>query len=209
MVCSSAVDLVGRAWLTLFVVAIGASVAHADQITYTFVSHAGAQDSERENKMKKRIVIVCSVLGLAAGSWAIQAQTSDDIQAQAGADNGGPVINSVPPGSLPANHGQVLCTGAINADGTIAGGQHILAAPSTTRLSTGVYQVGFTGPCNNVMAQSGFARWVQVDTLTTGTSPQVVCTTANRAGSPRAVWVQCTDLAGVYTNVSFFLFVAR
>ena len=101
MVYSSAVDLVRRAWLTLFVVAIGASVAHADQITYTFVSHAGAQDSDREDKMRKRIVIVCSVLGLAAGSWAIQAQTGadiqaqtgDDIQAQAGDDNGGPVAN--------------------------------------------------------------------------------------------------------------------
>ena len=94
-------------------------------------------------------------------------------------------------------------------NGTIAGGQHIDLPFQIMRLSTGVYQVGFTGPCNNVMAQSGFARWVQVDTLISGTSPQVVCTTANRAGFTQS------DLGSVHrpsrrdTDVSFFLFVAR
>lgn len=124
--------------------------------------------------------------------------------------NDGTGAKDAPAGSLPGNHGQVLCTAAINSDGTVAGGQHVKLA-GTSRLGgagVGNYQVEFFAPCTNIVASRGWARWVQADTLATGTTIGY-CTTADRAGNINAVFVTCRDAAGVALDTSFFLFVAR
>ena len=81
-------------------------------------------------------------------------------------------------------------------------------ASHTIHLGTGTYQVGFnTG--GTLTANNGWSRWVQVDTLSTGSISNVSCTTADRSGVPTAIWVSCFNGAGVATDTSFFLFVAR
>ena len=77
------------------------------------------------------------------------------------------------------NRGHVLCTAAINSDGTKAGGNTVA---SSTRLRLGQYQVTFKAPCTTVTATNGWMRVVQVDTLTTGALPAISCTTADRSG---------------------------
>ena len=107
------------------------------------------------------------------------------------------------PAPLFATHGQVWYTAAVNSDGTVAGCLGCNRA-STTRLSLGNYQVAFAG---NITALAGFSRWVQADTLTTGTEV-AFCNTADRSGLISAVFVNCSNAAGP-VDVSFFLFVAR
>lgn len=110
---------------------------------------------------------------------------------------------------LPANLGQVVCTADVNSDGTVAGGLHAAKAKSL-HISTGQYQVGFNKPCLDIRAANGYARWLQVDTLSTGTiSGGVSCTTADRYEVPSAVWVNCTDSSGALVDTSFFLFIAH
>jgi hypothetical protein len=75
-------------------------------------------------------------------------------------------------------------------------------------LNQGAYKVGFTKPCKNILALNGWSRWVQADTLETG-SEEVFCTTADRIGDANAVFVLCLDASGAPTDASFFLFVAR
>ena len=61
-----------------------------------------------------------------------------------------------------------MCTAAINSDGSIASGDHVVKA-TTLHLATGEYQVGFAYPCGAPTANNGWMRIAQVDTLTTGT----------------------------------------
>lgn len=120
------------------------------------------------------------------------------------ADNGERALDI---SAVAPNQGQVLCTAAVNSTGTLAGGVN---ATSATLLTTGEYQVVFGGPCGaDVRAISGWARWVQVDTLTTGSIADVSCTTADRLGVINGIWVECTNSAGTLVNTSFFLAVAR
>lgn len=108
---------------------------------------------------------------------------------------------------LLANHGQVLCTAAINSDASIAGGLDVASAAAE---GTGSYQVLFGGACaGTITAANGFARFVQVDTLTTGSITDVSCTTADRSGAVNGVFVECVNSAGTPVNTSFFLFVTR
>jgi hypothetical protein len=108
--------------------------------------------------------------------------------------------------TLGANtRGVVFDTAAINPDGTVAACFGCNKG-NTVHLGTGVYQVGFN---TNVQANNGWSRWVQVDTLSTGSIAGVSCTTADRAGLPSGVFVLCLNTAGVDTDTSFFLFVAR
>ena len=110
-------------------------------------------------------------------------------------NNGGPVTQDAAPGSLQQNLSASLCTAAINSDGTIAGGVNTLI--SATFLGGGSYEVIFKGACSkNITAAAGWARFVQVDTLTTGSIGDIKCTTADRAGNPAGVWVNCTNGAG-------------
>jgi opacity protein-like surface antigen len=128
--------------------------------------------------------------------------------------------NNIPQGQRPANiapqsaqptRGVVFFTAAINSDGTI-GGCFGCNTTNTKRLGVGVYQIDFG---QNIQAINGWSRWVQVDTLTTGTE-NAWCNTADRAGDSNAVWVNCQTSGGPGSmgnskpvDASFFLFVAR
>lgn len=134
-------------------------------------------------------------MGLAAGAASAQGL------------NGAAVAPADAAAPLSFNSGQVLCTAAVNSDGSKASGLHVT---STTLLGTGQYEVIFgSSACSKITALNGYARWVQVDTLTTGSITGVSCTTADRSGQPNGVFVNCTNNAGTTVNTSFFLFVAR
>jgi hypothetical protein len=95
-------------------------------------------------------------------------------------------------------------TAAINSNGTIAS---CFRCVSAINFFGGAYQVIFD---ENVQATNGWSRWLQVDTLTTGSISNISCTTADRAGNVNGVFVLCSNNStGVSTPTSFFLFVAR
>jgi hypothetical protein len=102
--------------------------------------------------------------------------------------------------------GVVFKTAAINSDGIVANCFRCNKT-NTVHLGTGLYQIGFD---ENVQANNGWSRWVQVDTLSTGSISNVSCTTADRAGLATGVWVACfNNSSGANQDTSFFLFVAR
>jgi hypothetical protein len=110
-----------------------------------------------------------------------------------------------------ATRGVVFKTAAINNDGSVAACFRCNGA-ITTHVGTGEYQIGFD---ENVQANNGWSRFVQVDTLSAG-SLNAWCTTADRAGVPDAIFVSCQTPGGPGSggnskpvDVSFFLFVAR
>jgi hypothetical protein len=111
--------------------------------------------------------------------------------------------------------GVIFGTAAINADGTVANCFNCNPS-STVHIATGEYQVAFSNfGGGNITANNGFSRWVQPDTLSSG-SENVWCNTADRAGTPDAVWVNCQHEGGPGSegnsepaDASFFLFVAR
>ena len=105
-----------------------------------------------------------------------------------------------------ATRGVVFSTAAINSNGTVANCFGCNRA-NTFRLGQGLYQVAFN---SNVTANNGWSRWLQVDTLTTGSISNVSCTTADRSGLPTGIFVECSDNAtGNRADTSFFLFAAR
>jgi hypothetical protein len=113
--------------------------------------------------------------------------------------------------SAQPTRGVVFFTAAINTDGSIASCFQC-NAPNTTRVGVGQYQIDFG---QNVQAINGWSRWVQADTLTTGTE-NAWCNTADRAGDDNAVWVNCQTSGGPGSmgnskpvDTSFVLFVAR
>lgn len=145
----------------------------------------------------KRIVSALGGALLLSASFAALADNND----------GGPVAQNAPVDSLAGNQSAPMCTAAINSDGTIA--SPVAALASAANLGGGTYEVVFKGACTNITAARGWARFVQVDTLTTGSIGDVKCTTADRAGKPNGVWVNCTNGSGVGTPTSFFLMVTR
>lgn len=119
------------------------------------------------------------------------------------AQNGNSAASASAAISLSApTRGVVFKSAAINSDGTKAQGFRVTG---TIHLGTGTYQVTFD---ENVQALNGWSRWVQVDTLSTGAIAGVSCTTADRAGNVKAVFIECNNSAGL-VDTSFFLFVAR
>ena len=109
-----------------------------------------------------------------------------------------------------ATRGQVLCTAAINSDGSVANCYSCVKDVSKTfKVATGQYQVTFQGICDYAQASKGWSRWVQVDTLSTGTITGVSCSTADRVGTTNAVWVNCFNGTGADVDASFFLFLAK
>ena len=115
------------------------------------------------------------------------------------------------PQSAEPTRGVVFFTAAINSNGSIAS-CFGCSTPNTKRLGIGQYQVDFG---QNVQAINGWSRWVQADTLTTG-SENAWCNTADRAGDQNAVWVNCQTSGGAGSqgnskpiDTAFFLFVAR
>jgi hypothetical protein len=118
---------------------------------------------------------------------------------------------NAPVGSAAVNAGRILCTAAINSTGTIAttlAGSFINSA-TTSRITTGRYQVGFKGPCSNVQSTNGWFRIVQPDTLTGGVLGPFYCTVADRTGNPAGVFIECFNKAGVDADTSFTLSVSR
>lgn len=125
----------------------------------------------------------------------------------AGDDNNG-AVGDVPSITTPkATNGSVKCTASINSDGSVLACKHCNPA-DTMRVAAGQYQVGFKKPCQNILAVNGWSRWVQPDTLTTG-SELAFCTSADRLSDSNAVFVKCFDETGTPVDASFFLFVAR
>ena len=119
-------------------------------------------------------------------------------------------VRDMPPDSLLPNSGHCICTAAINSDGTVAGGHRVNPNPAETqRLYTGNYEVDFKKPCLDVRAKLGYMRILQVDTLTTGVTDPVFCTTADRAGDYSSVYVICFDADGNEADTSFFLMITR
>jgi hypothetical protein len=143
-------------------------------------------------------------LSLCAGLVPGAALAADNI-------NGGPVPLNLGVGTAALNAGRILCTAAINSDGTIATtlvGSFINPA-TTSRLGLGLYQVGFKGPCSNVQSINGWFRIVEPDTLTTGATGPRFCTVADRAGNVAGVFIECFNLTGRGADTSFTLSVSR
>jgi hypothetical protein len=129
------------------------------------------------------------------GTAPVSAQENEDIN-----------VTTPEAATFKATNGIVKCTAAIRSDGSVAACKH--CNPSdTSRLGTGTYAIGFDKPCLNILANNGFSRWVQADTLHTS-STSAYCTTADKAGDANAVFVKCQDSSGP-VDTSFFLFVAR
>jgi hypothetical protein len=110
-----------------------------------------------------------------------------------------------------ATRGVVFKTAAITGGGGVANCFRCVPA-STIHLGTGFYQVAFD---ENVQATNGWSRWVQPDTLAAG-EENAWCNTADRAGDPNAIFVNCQHEGGpgsqgnsVPVDTSFFIFVAR
>jgi hypothetical protein len=123
----------------------------------------------------------------------------------------GRVRANIAPHSAQPTRGVVFFTATINSDGSI-GGCFGCNATNTKRIAVGEYQVDFG---QNIQAINGWSRWVQPDTLSTGTE-NAWCNTADRAGDDNAVWINCQTSGGPGSqgnskavDASFFLFVAR
>jgi hypothetical protein len=126
-------------------------------------------------------------------------------------DNNGPAEPNLGIGTAALNAGRILCTAAINSNGTIATtlvGSFIVPG-TTSRFGPGLYQVGFKGPCSNVQSINGWFRIVEPDTLTTGSTGPRYCTVADRAGNPAGVFVECFNSTGGFADTSFTLSVSR
>jgi hypothetical protein len=125
-------------------------------------------------------------------------------------DNG-PVAPDLAVGSGALNAGRILCTAAINTNGSIATtlAGSFIDPVNTHILGTGVYQVAFKGPCSNIQSINGWFRLIQPDTLTTGSLPARSCTVADRAGLVSGLFIVCFNSAGLLTNTSFTVSVSR
>ena len=148
-------------------------------------------------KTLARTLTLIGTIGLMMSAGAVAAAEND---------NGGFMPQDVVAGSLQDNRGNILCTAAVNSDGTKAGGTTV---QSTSRVGVGTYNVVFKAPCTSITAARGWARWVQPDTLQIGTLPAISCTTADLSVNPNGVWINCYDGAGSPADTSLFLFMAR
>src|ERR1700686_903709 len=74
-------------------------------------------------------------------------------------DNG-PVAPDLAVGFGALNAGRILCTAAINTNGSIATtlAGSFIDPVNTHILGTGVYQVAFKGPCSNIQSINGWFR---------------------------------------------------
>ena len=159
--------------------------------------------------MTRRFATLTSVavLGIAVSGIAFAQAIRDDHNSPPGSE----MVRNLPPHSAQPTRGVVFFTAAINSDGSIAS-CFGCNAPNTKRLGVGEYQIDFG---QNVQAVNGWSRWLQVDTLTTGTE-NAWCNTADRFRDQNAVWVNCQTSGGPGSqgnskpiDASFFLFVAR
>jgi len=148
----------------------------------------------------KRYAWLLSPLAVAVAAGFI---TDRDAIAGPNGENGASVVQATTLAGQ--TRGVVFYDAGINSDGSVAncfGCNKV----NTIHLGTGTYQVAFN---TVITANSGWSRWVQVDTLSTGSIFNVSCTTADRAGLTSAIFVSCVNGTGVAQDTSFFLFVAR
>jgi hypothetical protein len=159
--------------------------------------------------MTRRVCTLASVaiLGIAVSGIAFAQAIREDHNSAPGRE----ITAKIAPNSAQPTRGVVFFTAAMNSDGSIAGCFGCNAA-NTKRLGVGEYQLDFG---QNVQAINGWSRWLQVDTLTTGTE-NAWCNTADRFLNHNAVWVNCQTSGGPGSqgnskpvDASFFLFVAR
>jgi len=152
-----------------------------------------------------KVLGIFAIVVLLAG-WGIARSLADELANRAPGET---VLDAIlGPVLAKATKGKVKCTAAINSDGTVA--QCFLCnrdPAETRRITTGQYEVAFSGVCSNVTANLGFSRWVQPDTLGTAFT-DAYCTTADRAGDPTSIFVGCKNASG-FVDTSFFLFVAK
>jgi hypothetical protein len=144
-------------------------------------------------------------LSLCAGLVPGAALAADNING----GNAGPVPLSLGIGTAAVNAGRILCTAAINANGTIATTLAGSFINSAARFGPGLYGVAFRGPCGNVQSINGWFRIVEPDTLTTGSTGARYCTVADLAGNPAGVFIECFNSAGGFADTSFTLSVSR
>jgi hypothetical protein len=169
-----------------------------------FVHFPPGRRTTGENACGLKFKSLARAIGLAAallGTSSVYAQENNTL-------NGEKPLNIT---SAQPTRGVVFFTATINSTGGVASCFGCNTA-NTKRLGVGLYQIDFG---QNVQAVNGWSRWVQVDTLTTGTE-NAWCNTADRAGDNNAVWVNCQTTGGPgsmgsskATDTSFFLFVAR
>jgi hypothetical protein len=164
-----------------------------------FANNVGETVMNRCTSALANAALLCSAIALSSAAVA-QTNTIPGL-----------TPHSLAPLSAEPTRGVVFFTAAINSDGSIASCFDCNQA-NTQRLGVGLYQVDFG---QNVQATNGWSRWVQADTLTTG-SENAWCNTADRGGDPNAVWINCQAAGGPGSmgnskpvDVSFFLFVAR
>src|SRR5262245_35031605 len=162
----------------------------------------------RSHIMNRRIVLLANAAALFSGIAFTNGAFAQSPQLNTLV---GAAPRSLVAGSAEPTRGVVFSTAAINKDGTVASCFDCNPA-GTTRLGVGIYQVEFK---HNAQAINGWSRWVQADTLTTG-SENAWCNTADRAGDVKAIFVNCQTTGGPgsqgnskFVDVSFFLFVAR
>ncbi len=157
------------------------------------------------HRLTLNAALVC--LGVALSGAAVAQIAREDNNTLTGRTQ----AKNIVPNSAQPTRGVVFFTAAINSDGTI-GACFGCNAANTQKIGVGTYQLDFG---QNVQAINGWSRWVQPDTLTTGTE-NAWCNTADRAGDNNAVWVNCQTSGGPGSqgnskpvDTSFFLFVAR
>ena len=158
--------------------------------------------------MNRRLVVLANAAVLCSAIAFTSAAVAQSVQSNTLV---GAAPRSLTPGSAEPTRGVVFSTAAINSNGTVASCFDCNAA-NTMKLAIGTYQVEFN---RNVQAINGWSRWVQADTLTTG-SENAWCNTADRAGDNKAIFVNCQTTGGPGSqgnskpvDVSFFFFVAR
>jgi hypothetical protein len=127
------------------------------------------------------------------------------------ADVNGAVAPNLGVGTAALNAGRILCTAAINSNGTIATTleDSFINPGRTSRLALGQYHVGFKGPCGNVQSINGWFRIVEPDTLTGGATGPRYCTVADRGGNVAGIFVECFNNTGGFADTSFTLSVSR
>ncbi|MFD1703659.1 hypothetical protein ACFSCV_11670 [Methylopila henanensis] len=100
-----------------------------------------------------------------------------------------PNLNTPPPGARaqpnvdPGDLGTALMSAAINADGTIARGEGVIAT-GTQRFSAGTYEVGF----DRDITQCAYS--VTVGESSIGSATPAVVGVTRRSGNPKGVFIQ-------------------
>jgi hypothetical protein len=162
--------------------------------------------------MKLASTVIASSLLLGASSLLLGMAIGLFPGAASAVDNN---TGAKPPNTsgLAPNQGHILCTAAINSNGTIATKLSVansyIDPTNTIKLGIGTYVVAFAPPCSNIQIANGWFRLVQRDTLTTGTLPAGSCIVADRGDVPSALFIQCYDQRGNLSNTSFTVSVSR